>query len=98
MISARRAALLGIGFPLSPIMMAVLGLLPDEEDIPQPPLIVFGGGGGGGGVLVFGRPKAAKTPATKPKPATEDENEPQIRRQNDLVLALAMALVTEELA
>lgn len=34
MISARRAALLGLTVPLSPIMVAVLGLWPEAEDAP----------------------------------------------------------------
>lgn len=45
-ISARRVALLGIGFPLSAIMLAVLGLWPEEEDEAAEPIIIFGGGGG----------------------------------------------------
>jgi len=34
MISARRAALLGLTTPLSAIMLAVLGLWPESEDAP----------------------------------------------------------------
>lgn len=90
MISSRRIALLGIGYPLSPVMLAVLGLWPEEEDTPQPPM--FGlhdplGGGGG---------RQSKAPPLKRRPEVDDDM-PRIRRQNDLILSLVMAAVTEEL-
>lgn len=45
MISARRAALLGLTVPLSPIMIAVLGLWPEpEDDLPELPTQVYGNG------------------------------------------------------
>ena len=45
MISARRAALLGLTVPLSPIMVAVLGLWPELEEEAPPASQVYGGGG-----------------------------------------------------
>lgn len=46
MISVRRAALLGLDAPLSPIMAAVLGLWP-EADEPDSGHVIFWATGGG---------------------------------------------------
>lgn len=46
MISPRRAALLGLDAPLSPIMAAVLGLWPADED-EEPGYVIFWATGGG---------------------------------------------------
>ena len=46
MISTRRAALLGLDAPLSPIMAAVLGLWPAEVD-DEPGYVIFWATGGG---------------------------------------------------
>lgn len=45
MISPRRAALLGLDAPLSPIMAAVLGLWPAEDA--EPEYVIFWAAGGG---------------------------------------------------
>ena len=45
MISTRRAALLGLDAPLSPIMAAVLGLWPAEDA--EPEYVIFWATGGG---------------------------------------------------
>lgn len=45
MISTRRAALLGLDAPLSPIMAAVLGLWPADDD--EPEYVIFWATGGG---------------------------------------------------
>jgi hypothetical protein len=86
MISARRIALLGIGFPLSPVMLAVLGLWPDVP-VKKKPLPVDGGGSSG--------PIRDRKPA-RPV-AAEDGEEARIAGQNSMILALVMAAVTEEL-
>lgn len=96
MISSRRIALLGIGYPLSPVMLAVLGLWPEEEDTPRPPMFGFLDPlGGGGGRKAKAAPQVAPEPKRKPPEA--DDDQPRIRRQNDLILSLVMAAVTEEL-
>lgn len=68
MISARRAALLGLTEPLSAIMIAVLGLWPqeDEDIVWAPPA---GEGGGGGKIKYQPRPMAAMS-----KPRSADES------------------------
>lgn len=58
MISTRRAALLGLAVPLSSIMVAVLGLWP-EDDAQPPPFV-----GGGGAVARPAAPRLAR-----PRPA-----------------------------
>ena len=45
MISPRRAALLGLDAPLSPIMAAVLGIWPTEDE--EPGYVIFWATGGG---------------------------------------------------
>lgn len=55
MISARRAALLGLDAPLSPIMAAVLGLWPQVD---EPEHVIFWATGGGA--------PAATTAAARP--------------------------------
>ena len=85
MISARRIALLGIGFPLSPVMLAVLGLW-DEIPVKKKPLPVDGGGSSG--------PIRDRRPA---RPVVDDGEEARIAGQNSMILALVMAAVTEEL-
>jgi hypothetical protein len=67
-ISARRAALLGLGAPLSVIMAAVLGLWPEED---QAPPVAAGGG-------VSARP--SPRPLARPRPAWRP-SVPMRRRQ-----------------
>lgn len=71
MISARRAALLGLKVPLSAIMLAVLGLWPEPEDEPS-----HGGGGGGGGRQRRWLAEGVRLPML---PAMEDDDAQQVR-------------------
>lgn len=87
MISARRVALLGIGFPLSPVMIAVLGLWPDEAPYQF-----------GGAEVLVGSGGQKRKPDSKPKSRqTEIRKMIRLRRQNELILSLVMAAMTEEL-
>lgn len=87
MISARRAALLGLTVPLTAIMIAVLGLWPEPEEPPAAPTpsAVYGGG-------------AARKfdHALYERLRAQDAKERQERRNRLLVLLTAMAL--EEIA
>jgi hypothetical protein len=84
-ISARRAALLGLTTPLTAIMIALLGLWPEQEDeavvdVPSP---VYGSGGRG--VAVQARSLSDYIP-------TED-NPLQVRNNNKAVIAAIVALI-----
>lgn len=93
MISSRRAALLGIGFPLSPIMIAVLGLWPGDDDDDDDGPLLFGLHDPLGG----GR-KMPRSNARHSQPKRKDEDhDARIERQNRVVLAVVMAAMTEEL-
>ena len=91
MISARRAALLGLSVPLSAIMLAVLGLWPwsdDEEPLPvYAPPPSSGGGGGSAKKLLHSREKN--------KAAAERL---RIYSENMKIIATICAAVAEEYA
>lgn len=82
MIQARRAALLGLTVPLSPIMAAVLGLWPEPEDPPfeLPPLP---SGGDNSRADHFERDRQ------------QQEIEDRLEAQNGMILSLVMAAVSE---
>lgn len=90
MITARRAAALGLTAPLSAIMIALLGLWPEQDDPPAPPVPpVF--------VEVGGGMTAAQAAEVRRQNAAEDDDAQRITRQNQLILALVTAAVTEGL-
>lgn len=91
MISARRAALLGLTVPLSAIMLAVLGLWPEPEDddvFPAfpPPADPRGGG-------------SRRKKAEPRKPKAEDDDyltwRRRLRQQTQAVIAAACAIGEE---
>ena len=95
MISARRAALLGLDAPLSPIMAAVLGLWP-EQDAVLPVAVATG--------YFQGGPDGPSTQGQR------DEHDPlaefiakqakeaaRIHKQNQAAIALILAAITERI-
>lgn len=97
MISARRAALLGLTVPLSAIMTAVLGLWPepeDEDDTPPQFDIGSGIGLGGGG-------KPVRKTLAKKRPAQEDDDDfldhqRRMFERNRAAIAAIIAVVEAE--
>ena len=90
MITARRAALLGLTTPLSAIMIALLGLWPEQDDPPTPPIPpAF--------VEVGGGMTAARAAEVRRQNAQEDDDAPRVARQNSLIVALVTAAITEGL-
>lgn len=88
MISARRAALLGLTVPLSAIMVAVLGLWPeaDETEVPIPAKTIADPKGGG-----------------KPVKKSEDgewlaAQRKRMKSQLDAVIAMVCAIAEESYA
>lgn len=84
MISARRAALLGLDAPLSPIMLAVLGLWPEQED--ETPVIVPEPARGSGGAVKRPKPDAEWTDPS-------DDDERRVMNNNQAIIATVVALV-----
>ena len=88
MITARRAALLGLTTPLTAIMVALLGLWPEADD-PTPDIpTAF--------VEVGGGMTAARAAEVRRQNASDDDA-PRVARQNSLIVALVTAAITEGL-
>jgi hypothetical protein len=73
MISTRRAALLGLLVPLTPIMAALLGLWPEQEEVP--PVAAGGGANARPAPKSLAKPRPAWRPSAPLLPRQPEEEE-----------------------
>lgn len=90
MISTRKAALQGLAVRLTAIMVAVLGLWPeDDEEIPEPPPPPTNSGGGGGRIQPQRQGDARRLRRL--------QDQQRIQRNNMIAIATVLAMAEEGL-
>ena len=95
MISARRAAALGLTAPLSAIMIALLGLWPEQDDPPDPDIPPAFVEVGGGMTQAKADRLMRKAEAVTKKPPEDDYDNRRYDMQNLTIMTVAAAAMQE---